>query len=91
MKFEWDELKSTVNLKKHGVTFAQATEVWKGVHLTVSDIAKSSDGEKRSATIGFIGNHIYTAIWTRRKGRIRLISVRRSRDGEKEVFKKKTL
>ncbi len=85
--FEWDPKKSKQNFQKHGVTFEEATVIWQGICLAVEDIARTSRGEKRSATIGMISGKIYTAIWARRQESIRLISVRRSRDGEKKAFK----
>ena len=87
--FEWDAKKSKQNKKKHGVSFEDALEIWQANHLTANDIARSKDGESRSATIGFIQGKIYTAIWAKRGGKIRLISVRRARDAEKEVFQSK--
>lgn len=86
--FEWDRIKSLSNKKKHGVSFGETIEIWKGYHLTVENIAYSKDGENRNATMGYIGKNIYTAIWTLREGRIRMISVRRSKHDEKEVFRK---
>ncbi|TVQ77465.1 MAG: BrnT family toxin [Bradymonadales bacterium] len=86
LQFEWDPKKSNANKKKHGVSFKEAIQLWNGPHLTVDSIAKSEDGEERGATIGFLANELYTAIWTKRKNKRRLISVRRSRDGEKKVF-----
>lgn len=89
MEFEWDPEKSKLNQTKHGVSLKNAMEIWQGSHLTVENIAKSKEGETRSATIGLIGSEIFTAIWTQRNGKTRLISVRRARDGEKEIFKKR--
>ena len=89
MEFEWDSEKSEANKKKHGISFGEAIEIWQASHLTVEDVARSKDGEIRSATIGLVGAEIYTAIWTKRGHRTRLISVRKARDGEKEIFRKK--
>ena len=90
-EFDWDANKSAANKKKHGVSFKEATEIWSSVHITVSNLARSQDGEKRGATIGIIGSRLYTAIWTKRKDKLRLISVRSARDGEKRIYRKKTL
>ena len=89
MEFEWDPAKSESNLIKHGISFSQALEIWQGVTLSVPEIAKSADGEHRGATIGVVQGEIYTAIWTIRNDSIRLISVRRARHGEKEIYLKK--
>lgn len=89
MEFEWDPAKSESNRAEHGISFAEALEIWQGMTLTVPEIAKSRDGEQRGATIGFVRGEIYTAIWTIRSGSVRLISVRRARHGEKEIYCKK--
>jgi uncharacterized DUF497 family protein len=91
MKFEWDPEKSKKNLQKHGVTFQESIEIWQGIYLEIDEIAKTKDGEKRGATIGLIKGEVYTAIWTLRGKILRLISVRRSRDGEKEIFWKEII
>lgn len=86
MEFEWDEAKDEENRRKHGVTFQQATVLWDGTHVDVEYLARSDDQETRSATMGWIGDKVYVAIWTRRGERVRLISVRRARKNEKKVF-----
>ena len=85
-RFEWDAQKSLQNKAKHGVSFPEALEIWNGIHLTADNVARATAGESRSATMGILGTEVYVAIWTRRGRCIRLISVRRARDGEKEVF-----
>ncbi|MBI3535401.1 MAG: BrnT family toxin [Deltaproteobacteria bacterium] len=84
--FEWDSLKSDNNKVKHGISFREGLEIWQGVHLVVEGIAYGKRGENRGATIGYVVSEVYTAIWTRRNNKIRIISIRRARDGEKEVF-----
>ena len=86
MNFEWDPEKSQENKKKHGVTFYDATEIWQRKRIDIPHIAYSKDGEICSATIGFINGILFTAIGTKRKKLIRLICVRRARDGEKKAF-----
>jgi hypothetical protein len=79
--FEFDDDKSKANLEKHGIDFQAAQELWKDPDLLEIQ-AKSSD-EHRSLVIGLIGAKHWSAVVTYRNERIRLISVRRSR--EKEV------
>lgn len=86
MLFEWDPIKSKQNEAKHGISFEVATEIWQSTFLVALEIAYSKDGESRSATVGLAKGGIYTAIWTMRDGKIRLISVRRSRNGEEKVY-----
>ena len=84
--FEWDPVKSRKNKERHGISFSEALEIWQGPHITVDGIAKSKDGERRNATLGFVRGELFVGIWTKRGQVIRLISVRRASDGEKKVF-----
>ena len=89
MEFEWNREKNRINQKKHGVSFEEARAIWEDIHLEVEEIAYSEEGEKRSATIGWIGARLHMVIWTQRQDKIRIISVRRARKNEEEIFFKK--
>ena len=78
--FEFDPLKSAANLAKHGIDFEGAQSLWADPDL-IEVVARSSS-ESRYAVIGRIQNVVWTAIFTYRGGKVRLISVRRSRSGE---------
>jgi uncharacterized DUF497 family protein len=86
MEFEWNPLKSSENFAKHGISFEDALSIWSGQTVEVNDVARSISGESRSASLGMIAGVIYTAIWTVRDKRIRLISVRRARNGEAKIY-----
>lgn len=86
MEFEWDPAKDAANRAKHRVSFEQAAAIWDNIHLEIENIARSEEGEKRNATLGWIGETLYVAVWTLREAKIRLISVRRARKNEKKVF-----
>lgn len=73
--FEYDADKSAINLQKHGVDFEKAQELW--ADKTVEAPARS-DREPRFLLVGRLEGHCWTAIFTNRAGRIRIISVRRS-------------
>ncbi|OGQ04704.1 MAG: hypothetical protein A3F82_08410 [Deltaproteobacteria bacterium RIFCSPLOWO2_12_FULL_44_12] len=89
MEFEWDSEKSRFNKIKHDVSFEEAIAVWENIHMEVRNLAHSEDTEKRSATMGWIGKKLYVVIWTKRKNKIRIISVRRAREREEAIFFKK--
>jgi uncharacterized DUF497 family protein len=86
MIFEWNELKSAANFAKHGISFEEAVMIWTGMTVEISEIARSDNDESRGATLGVIGESVYTAIWTMRSDKIRLISVRRARNGEAKAY-----
>ena len=83
-EFEFDEAKSQANLDKHGIDFVAAQKLWKDPYLL--EIRAKSEDEPRFALIGKIDERYWSAIVTYREGRIRLISVRRSRKKEVELY-----
>ncbi|EON90536.1 hypothetical protein MARLIPOL_18243 [Marinobacter lipolyticus SM19] len=83
-EFEFDETKSQVNLDKHGIDFVVAQELWEDPYLL--EIRAKSEDEPRFLLIGKIGEKHWSAVVTYRDARIRLISVRRSRKKEVELY-----
>ena len=83
-EFEFDEVKSQVNLEKHGIDFEVAQELWRDPYLL--EIRAKSEGEPRFLLIGKIAEMHWSAVVTYRDARIRLISVRRSRKKEVELY-----
>ena len=84
MKFEFDPSKSTANKRKHGIDFVAAQALWEdGDRLQVPARTK---GEPRFMLIGIINGQHWSAIFTPREGKIRMISVRRSRTEEVDAY-----
>jgi len=79
IEFEYDPAKSESNLEKHGIDFEQAREL----RVVVS---ARTEPEPRYARMGQYREKVWACICTNRSGRVRIISVRRSRDGEKEKY-----
>ena len=84
MEFEFDPAKSELNKRKHGIDFDEAAALWDDPDLLEAP-ARSTD-EPRELMIVMIGRTLWSAIVTRRDGRVRLISVRRARDEEVERY-----
>ncbi|RUO25562.1 toxin [Aliidiomarina minuta] len=82
--FEFDNDKSQANLEKHGIDFRDAQALWDDQDLLEIQ-AKTAD-EPRYLVIGLIGSKHWSAVITYRGERIRLISVRRSRKREVELY-----
>lgn len=83
-EFEYDDDKSQANLEKHGIDFLDAQSLWKDPDLL--EIQARSEDEPRFLVIGLIGSKHWSAVVTYRNGVIRLISVRRSRKREVELY-----
>lgn len=84
MKFEFDANKSQTNLVKHGIDFEEAKLLWLDSELI--DIKAKTIDEPRTLFIGKIGSNHWSAITTLRNEKIRIISVRRARLNEIELY-----
>jgi uncharacterized protein len=86
MEFEFDEAKSHSNSLKHGIDFLIAQKLWEDPNCMI--IPARNVDEPRFLIIARMGNEIWSAIFTLRGKVIRIISVRRSRQNEKELYKR---
>ena len=84
IKFEFDSEKSTNNKKKHGIDFLEAQSLWNDPELI--EIAAKTIDESRFLVIGKIENKFWSCVITYRNEKIRIISVRRSRKEEIELY-----
>jgi uncharacterized DUF497 family protein len=84
MEFEFDPEKSVINKRKHGIDFIEAQSLWDD--LDRIEIPARSIDEQRLLTIGRIDQKHWSGVITIRGGRIRIISVRRSRKEEVEIY-----
>jgi len=82
--FEYDNKKSTSNLNKHGIDFVTSQKLWLDPDL-IEIQAKSGD-EQRFLVIASIAGKHWSAVITHRGSTIRIISVRRSRKTEVELY-----
>jgi uncharacterized protein len=86
MKFEWDKNKNQQNIQKHGISFAEATEIFQGIIFTSIDERYDYD-EIREISIGAIQRIvIITVAHTDRNDKIRIISARKSTPKEKRTY-----
>jgi hypothetical protein len=82
--FEYDNKKSTSNLEKHGIDFVVAQELWLDPDLV--EVQAKSEDEPRFLVIARIAKKHWSAVVTHRGSTIRIISVRRSRKTEVELY-----
>lgn len=82
--FEYDPAKSAANKAKHGIDFEEAQALWRDGQAV--ELRARQAGEERYLVIGRIANRVWAAIITYRDGVIRLISVRRARQEERQVY-----
>jgi uncharacterized protein len=88
MTLEWDKAKNRANIRKHGLDFADAEEMFRGV-LVVEPDTREDYGEKRWRGIGTIRGRTAVVIFTEPAPEtIRVISLRRADHEEREEYEK---
>jgi uncharacterized protein len=86
MNFDWDEAKNDENIRKHGLDFLDAWEIFTRPMLEYFD-QRREYGEVRHVAIGILRKYIVTLVFTRREDdTIRVISLRRARKDERRKF-----
>lgn len=78
--FGFDPQKSKRNKLKHGIDFEEAQALWADPDQL--KVPARTEGEARFMLIGRIGVKHWSAIFTLRGARVRIVSVRRSRTKE---------
>jgi len=84
MEFEFDPDKSDKNKEKHGIDFFEAQALWDDPDL-IEIPAKTTD-ESRFMVIGKIAGKCFSGVITYRGNTVRIISVRRSRKEEIDIY-----
>lgn len=84
MNFEFDPDKSHANKQKHGIDFVEAQQLWTDPKR-VEFVAQFRD-EERHGVIALLHHRLWCGIYTMRDERIRVISVRRARNNEKDIY-----
>lgn len=84
MEFEYDQRKSRLNKRKHGIDFVEAQALWEDPDLI--EIPARTVDEARLLVIGKIAGKHWSGVISNRGERIRLISVRRSRKEEVGIY-----
>lgn len=73
MGFQWDTGKSVTNEVKHGISFLQAAQIFRGPILKTEDNRRDY-GEQRFIALGTYDNMVIRVVFTERDGDIRIIS-----------------
>jgi hypothetical protein len=85
--FEWDPQKAESNIEKHGVSFEEASTVFRDpLSLTIDDPLHST-GEVRMIQIGISHkNRLLVVVHTERENNIRIISARKATKKERNNY-----
>ena len=83
MEFEFDPQKSESNKKRHGIDFNEAQALWDDPEMI--EIRVRTSDESKFLVIGKISGKHWSGVITYRSGKIRIISIRRSRKEEVDI------
>ena len=84
MEFEFDPKKSDSNKQKHGIDFHETRALWEDPDFI--EIPVQTIDEPRYLVIGMIEGKHWSGVITYRGEKVRIISVRRSRKEEVEIY-----
>ena len=84
MEFEFDEVKSRANKDKHGIDFIEAQTLWLDEMLV--EVPARTEDEPRFLVVGVISGKHWSAVISYRGNNVRIISVRRARMEEVEIY-----
>ena len=87
MRFQWDPNKAKLNLRKHRVSFEEATTAFRDPLSATGDDPEHSTGENRFITFGLSSKgRLLTVSHTERGESIRIISARLATKQERNIY-----
>jgi hypothetical protein len=81
MRLEFDRVKDAINRDKHGLSLERASDFEFNTAVITLDTRYAYD-EDRFRDIGFIARRLHMMVFTPRKDRIRVISLRKANQRE---------
>ena len=84
MKFEFNKRKSESNKRKHGIDFVEAQALWEDPDRI--EVPVKTQVEKRFVLTGRIADSHWSAVFTLRADKTRIISVRCARKQEVKEY-----
>jgi uncharacterized DUF497 family protein len=85
MDFEWSQAKRIAVLEARGLDFIDAEILFDGRPLYT--VASPRLAEERWLSVGELNGRLVAVVWTWRSQTIRIITMRRARDEEKERYR----
>jgi uncharacterized DUF497 family protein len=85
-RFDWDPAKKASNVRKHGITFEEATEVFDDPRRIEWPASDPADDEERFTTVGLVRMRILAIVYTERGQLIRVISARKASRDERRRY-----
>ena len=85
MRFEWDEKKRLINIRKHAIDFADVPAIFESDIVTISD-DRFEYSETRYQTLGLLKSRVIMVVHTESETVIRIISARKANKHEEEIY-----
>jgi len=87
LRFEWNDKKARLNIRKHGIAFEEASTVFGDpLSITIPDTVHSID-EDRFISIGTsVNDKLLVVVYTDYNDIVRLISARKATGNEKKQY-----
>jgi uncharacterized DUF497 family protein len=83
--WDWDEAKRQTNLRKHGIDLAALAHFdWTTAQIEPDN--RRDYGEDRFIAVGNVKDRLHKLIFTRRNGRVRVISFRKANRREQRKW-----
>lgn len=82
--YEWDKNKCERNIKKHGIDFIDALEVFNDINRVETESYQNH--EKRYKTMGKMKGIVILLVYTIRQNHIRIISARKASRYERKIY-----
>lgn len=91
LEFEWDSKKAAINLRNHGISFREASMVFRDAGSFTYDDAAHSHTEQRYVTLGMSDRgRVLVVAHTLRGDRIRIISARKATKSERKLYEEQS-
>jgi len=88
VQFEWDEGKDLANQRKHGISFEEASGVFRSAGYLEFFDDHHSELEDRFVTVGQVARGVVLVVWTERDDdTVRIISARFATKREAAAFR----
>lgn len=85
-EYVWDKDKAQINIRKHGITFEEAAEVFFDPFYQTGD-ASVDDSEQRDFIVGYtFYHHLLLVVYTERSLQTRIISARPATRAERKAY-----
>jgi uncharacterized protein len=92
LKFEWDEAKNRLNMRRHGIVFADVVDFLDDPGILERLDLRMNYGEERTLALANVSGRILAIVYVERGNAIRIISARiASRDETNDYFKTNSL